>query len=280
MIKNILVATDGSEYGDVASEYAVFLAQQLKARLIGLHVLDSRMLEGPLMSDISGWIGAQPYGAQLRQFRELLESKGQAVMDALAEKCSEIQLEPELRLKMGHPAQIILEEEVHAELTVLGQRGEHAQWLGEMMGSNAERVARSSVRPCLVTPGAFRPVTKILTAYDGSAHASQALSQAVELAQSLGVELIVLTATEDEASKRAEIVSMEGLKMAEAHGCKAVNLVVEGRAEEAILETAREQECSLIVAGAYGHSRIREMILGSASTFLITHSDLPVMLVR
>jgi len=100
MIKSILVSTDGSAYGDTACEYGIFLARRLSALLMGLHVLDSRMLEGPLMADISGWIGAQPYGAQLKQFRELMEKKGESIMQSFEERCREADL-PAERARQG-----------------------------------------------------------------------------------------------------------------------------------------------------------------------------------
>ena len=80
---------------------------------------------------------------------------------------------------------------------MLGQKGEHAEWIGDMMGSTVERVVRHSVKPCLVTPDAFRPFSSILAAYDGSTHASQALHEAVELAMALNLELMVLTVAEN-----------------------------------------------------------------------------------
>ena len=86
MIKSILVCTDGSPHGDTACEYAIPDRGSRRA-CSGLHVLDSRMLEGPLMADISGWIGAQPYGAQLQQFRELMEQKGEAVIRRFDNRC-------------------------------------------------------------------------------------------------------------------------------------------------------------------------------------------------
>jgi nucleotide-binding universal stress UspA family protein len=280
MIKSILVCTDGSPYGDIASEYGIHLAKALKARILGLHVLDSRMLEGPLMADLSGWIGAQPYGAQLQQFRELMHQKGEAVIGAFASRCETAGLKPETWIKMGHPPRVILEEEARAELLVLGQKGEHAEWIGEMTGSLAERVVRHSVKPCLVTPGAFKPVSKILVAYDGSAHASQALHEAVELAVQLGSPLSVLTVAEDKDLDAANRISRDGLTLAEAHDCRAAHLVAKGPAGATILDTAYQHGFDFIVMGAYGHGRIREMILGSTTQQVLTRSEVPVMLVR
>lgn len=281
MMKSILVCTDGSGHGDIACEYAIYLADRLKAQLTGVHVLDSRMLEGPLMADISGWIGAQPYGSQLQQFREMLEQKGNVIVEAFNDRCAKAGVNGEGVIRMGHPSRVLIEEEVRAELVILGQRGNHADLIGEALGSTAERVVRHSIKPCMVTSSAFREINKIMVAYDGSGHSSQALHEAIELAQALAAELIILTVAEDNDGERVNEISSEGLRLAEAHECRAVNLVSEERrSSRAILDSAREQGCDLIVMGAYGHSRIREMILGSTTTYVMTHADVPVMLVR
>lgn len=280
MIKSLMVFTDGSADGNVAAEYGVFLAARLKAHLAGCHVLDSRMLEGPLMADISGWIGAQPYGGQLQQFRELMQQKGDAIMAAFEKMAEDAGVDADISVKMGHPATVILAEEVHAELAILGQNGEHAEQTGEMIGSTVERVIRHSIKPCLVTPARFRPITRILAAFDGSGSASKALHEAIELALALSVPLVILTVAESHDIDHARHVAEDGIRLARAHECAAGNLVVEGRADQMILTKAEELGCDLIVVGAYGHSRIREMILGSTTQNLVTRSHLPVMLVR
>jgi nucleotide-binding universal stress UspA family protein len=232
------------------------------------------------MADISGWVGAQPFGAQLQQFRELMEKKGETVIRAFNSRCEEAGVKAETWLKMGHPPKIIIEEEVRAELLVLGQKGEHAEWIGEMSGSTVERVVRHSVKPCMITPDTFRPITRIMAAYDGSAHASQALREATELAQALKAELTILTVAETNDPKEASKISQDAVELVKAHGIQAMNFVVAGKPASVILENARDRRCDLIVVGAYGHSRIREMILGSTTAHMITKSKVPVMLVR
>ena len=280
-MKRLLVCTDGSNHGGVAVEYGVYLAHRLPCELIGAHVLDSRMLEGPLMADISGWIGAQPYGNQLQQFREMLEQKGEAVITAYNERCAKAGLPESGVIRMGHPAAAILEEEEKADALVLGQRGIHADLLGESMGSTTEKVVRHSTKPCLVTTAEFKEIGKILAAYDGSEHARHALDVAVEWAKALQVELMVLTVADEHDGQEAKQLAQAGHQQAEASGCKAVHMVAEHkRAEHAILESTVEQGCDLVVMGAHGHSRIREWILGSVTHQVLMGAKCPVLLVR
>lgn len=280
MIKDMLVCTDGSAYGNIACSYALDLSKRLNAVLTGLHVLDSRMLEGPLMADVSGWVGAQPYSEQLTQFRDVLQAKGEAVIAAFEDQAREAGVNVSTLLKMGHPTRVMLEEENSHELLVLGQRGEHAEWGGDLMGSTADRMVRHADSPCLVTPAEYRPIRRILAAYDGSGHAGKALHEAIELAQGLSVPLSILTVAEDKDMDAANAVSREGLRLAEAHGCEAGHLVGKGIAEDAILQMAQEHGFDLIVMGAFGHGLIREMFLGSTTAQLVARSTLPVLLAR
>lgn len=280
MIKSILVCTDGSAHGDASCDYAIHLAGKIRAQLTGLHVLDSRVLEGPLMADISGWLGASPYADQLQQFRVLLENKGGAIAEALEKRGADAGLQIECKVKMGHPARVILDEEIGAELVVLGQRGEHAELGGDAAGSVADRVVRRSDKPCLLVPKEFRPVNKILVAYDGSSLASKALHEGIELAMAASAPLVVLTVAEHHDLDAAQEYAQSAMRLVRAHECAAAPMVAKGPAGAAILRIAEEIAADLIVLGAFGHTRMRELILGSTASYLMSRSNKPVMFVR
>ena len=280
MIKSILACTDGSTHGDAACDYGLHLAAKLKAQVRALHVLDSRVLEGPLMADISGWLGATPYADQLGQFRQLMEKKGEAIGDAFMKKMEGAGLSASVAIKMGHPYRVILEEEVHAELVVLGQRGEHAAYTSDVAGSVAERIVRRSSKPCLLTPAAFSPVSKILVGYDGSSLASKALHEAIELAQAAGFGLYVLSVAEHHDLDVAQDYAQAAMRLVRAHECAAAPMVARGPAAMVLMEKAEELGADLIVVGAFGHSRIRELVLGGTASMLMARSHKPVLFVR
>lgn len=280
MTQKILVCTDGSDYAKTACDYAFFLAGLNKGSVTGIHVLDSRMLEAPMMVDSAGWIGAEPFGEQLQLFREVTEKKGEAVADAFNKYVAEKGADASIEIKMGHPPAVILDEEENFDLVIAGQKGEDAQWIGSMIGSTAERVARHSTKPCMITPEKFVPVTRILAAFDGSEHAREALTKASEMAKANRFELIMLCVADGVEPEENQRIADEGMAIIQSYGCDAEAIVAEGDAEALILDTVAKRECNLLVVGAYGHSRIREMILGSTTTHLIARSDIPVMLFR
>ncbi len=278
MIKNILVATDGSAYSATAGRYAIDLSKRLKARLLALHVLDSRALEGPLMADVSNWVGAQPYGGQRVSFHKMMEERGRTILEAFEQESREKGVVPETVMSIGHPVSAILREEGRSELLVVGRRGEHAEWSGDMLGSSVERLVRRSLTPCMVTPADFRPINRILVAFDGSGHAGRALQIAASLAKELPAELTALTVGKDNEESRA--ICEEAGKRLTAYGMDVPPVLLPGEPGNVILAEAAEREVDLIVTGTHGHGRLRERILGGISHHLLTNTDHALLMVR
>lgn len=282
MIKSILACTDGSPHGENSIRYGIHLANRLTANISALHVLDSRMLEGPMMASISGWIGAQPSGAPLSQFKDIMQEKGESILNVFKDLCEKEKVSgtAESLLKWGHPAKVILQEEISAELVILGQSGEHDEITGDWTGSTVDRVVRESSKPCLVVPAAFSPIEKIMIAYDGSPHASQALHEAIELAIDMSTPLVICTVVEHNDHNRAMAQADTAMRLARAHECAAAHLIVEGDEADVLIEKAIELNCGMLVAGAHGHTRIRDMIIGSTANKLLNNARLPLLLVR
>ena len=171
MYKNILLGTDGSPAAGVAADYAIWFAHKLKARLAALYVTDIRILEGPLLADLSGALGAQPYPGLLPQVQEIQREKADMILGAVAQKAAAKGVPCNVTHETGNLVQTMLTHERQADVVVLGQHGEHAPWSGGHLGSSVERVVRASVKPCLVTPETFQGISHLLLAYDGSADA-------------------------------------------------------------------------------------------------------------
>ncbi len=280
MYKTILLCTDGSPAAEVAGDYGIWFAKKLSASLRALYVTDVRVLEGPWLADLSGAVGAQAYSAMLPQLQQIQREKAEMILAATKERCQKGGIPCETVHETGGLVGAILDQEKQADLVILGQHGEHAEWSDEMLGSVVERVVRASVKPCLVTTDKFQEVSHMLVAYDGSEESSKALRAAIALAPALRVKMTI-TMVAALGGEDAAAVLLEKAKQQALGGNVTVNVeVLHGDPEEEILELRETIGADLIVMGAYGHTRIRELILGSTTSHVIRKATVPVLLVR
>ncbi|HUK82380.1 MAG TPA: universal stress protein [Verrucomicrobiae bacterium] len=280
MFQRILLCTDGSPAANGATDYAIWFARQLRARIDVLYVTDIRLLEGPLLADISGALGAQPYAALLPQLKQLQRDKAEAILAAAKRRCEDARVSCETAHETGTLVQAMLQYEKRADLVVLGEHGEHAQWSAGMLGSSVERMVRASIKPSLVTPEKFRPIEHLLIAYDGSVESHKALHVGIDLAVALKAAVTIVTVCPRENETEASNALNEARQQALDHKLKTGAELVCGHPETEILTQCEKAGADLIVMGAYGHTRIRELIIGSTTSHVLRKATVPVLLVR
>src|SRR5882724_3341008 len=134
MIKTILVALDGSEHANAAVEYALWLAERLRATVTGLHVLDIVSVEGSFLHDISGSLGFEPYLDFSAKMREALQERGRVLLDAFATRCAQRSIPCDTTLSMGIIANEICDQARVADLVVIGHRGVNEQFSTGLLG--------------------------------------------------------------------------------------------------------------------------------------------------
>lgn len=280
MIENILIPTDGSDYSKTALEYGIYIAKKLDAKLTALHVMDIKIIEGPLFSDISGSIGLLPYQEFLAVIEESLNERAESILKAFKERCEEYGLDPELRKVRGIVDETIVEEGGTADWILLAQRGEHFHLSGGgLLGSTSEAVVRKSSKPVLVAPVSFQEIESMGIAYDGSASADNALRIAAELYDKTRWPLSIIIITED--SDRATELSKKVEAFLESYEeIDSAIIVLRGKVEHEIIKFIQEGAVELMVMGAHGRSRFRELILGSTTSYVIRKSTIPVLLTR
>src|SRR5215510_12677256 len=206
MIKSILVALDGSQHADSALEHALWLARRLRARIIGLHVLDIVSIEGSFLHDVSGSLGFEPYLDFSSKMREALQERGRVLLDSFTARCETEGIAHDTVLPMGIVANEICDHARTADLVVVGHRGVNEQFSTGLLGSTTESVTRKSPKPVLVSPMQFREIRRPLLAYDGSQRASAAMHMAAELATALSLPLRVVYVTRDGSGNGSKVI--------------------------------------------------------------------------
>jgi nucleotide-binding universal stress UspA family protein len=280
MVKSILIPTDGSDYGKTAIAYGIFIARKLDAQLTGLHVVDVRLMQGPVFTDISGSIGLPPYQELLPVIESGLEAKAESILTEFREQCEAAGIHPETKKVVGVIDETIVEEGRRCcDWVLLAQRGEHFHiGSGAILGSTAQAVVRHSGKPVLVTPEHFREIKTMALAYDGSAPAENALKLAAELSQRAGWPLSIVIITDDQALGAKQ--SQAAKDFLAALAIDSTVIVRKGAEDKELLQYIREGSVDLLVMGAYGHNRLRELFLGSTTSSVIRKSTIPVLLTR
>lgn len=178
----------------------------------------------------------------------------------------------------GSLVETLDEFQLHCELVVVGERGAHAEVANTHLGRNLERVIRVAVRPLLVVKQTYRPIHSFLFAYDGSPSVEKALEFVIASPLLQGAACHILRAGELDDKARWYLNEAAG-KLRDA-GYEVTCHAVTGAPEKVILEALRSENIDLLVMGAYGHSRIRELILGSTTTTLVRTSPVSVLMFR
>jgi len=282
-MKTLLICTDGSNYSQQACHYAAWLAKRTEVQIKILYVTDLRQFEIPAMADLSGSLGIQPFEGMIAQLQELEKAKAKFIEEqslsvfeneGLAGRTS-------FHYETGLLVDVIKDFADDVDMIFLGKRGENANYAAEHLGSMLERVVRSVKVPCFVSNREYRKIDNLAIAYDGGESCRKAVDYICMQASLLeGVRIHVLGCVEG----HDEDAVSERLSRAEerlnAAGITPVCEMLSGVVESAIADYVVDTDIDLLVLGAYGHSRIRELLIGSTTTELLRRCHVPVLCFR
>jgi nucleotide-binding universal stress UspA family protein len=280
---HILALIDGSVYTHSVCDHAAWSARQYGGDVELLHVLSLKK-SGALPADLSGAIGLGARSSLLEDLADhdaaaarLAKERGRAILDA-----AQLRLEGQgvtdisLALRHGEIAETLAKRA--GDLIVMGKRGEGADFDKLHLGSNLERVVRSVNRPVLVASRSFKPIRSLVFAFDDGVSARKALASLTTRPLSDRPKIIVLTVGTD-GSDHADAAKAATQELTDA-GYEAETRIKPGHADSVIAEEVETSGADLLIMGAYGHSRIRSMIIGSTTTSMIRSCLIPLLLFR
>ncbi|MCZ6673393.1 MAG: universal stress protein [Verrucomicrobia bacterium] len=282
-MSKILLCSDGSAYGQVCCQYGSWILSRLtQAQLDILYVSDLRQYEVPLIADLSGSLGIQPYQSILSQLEDLEGKKAAALLEAAQVVFADAGQAD--RVNTHHTTGLLIDSlrefEEPYDLILLGKRGENADFAKEHIGSTIERVVRASHKPCLVTSRNFRPIEKVALAFDGGDSCYKALHYLTNSGLFKGLEIYLVTVPEDKGEDFALHHLREAEELLKHADIHPVCQMLPGVSEDVISSYVDESGIHLLMMGAYGHSRIRQLLIGSTTTEMIRRCKIPVMLFR
>lgn len=282
-MKTIIACVDLSQYATSVCDHAAWVAQRVGGAVELLHVIQ-RTDSMTARHDLSGALGL---GAKSNLMEELVSieeaearlarEQGRALLATSEQRLRDAGVEEVTLLhRHGGIVETIIEREADADLVVIGKRGASADFAKGHLGSKVERVVRQSVKPVLVASRAFRDIERALIAFDGGQSARKAVGFAATSPLFEGVAVHVVLVGQESDKNRSSIGWAR-----EVLGDRCARAEIAGGDVDGVLQAEAERiEANIVVMGAYGHSPLRSMIVGSTTTAMMSRLTLPVLLFR
>ncbi len=275
-LKDILVHIDSSTHLPTRLEAAMSLARTHGAHLIGAHVISAPEIPEFVRPHLSDALLERQHAGLLEHARELRKTFEAA--------CAEAGVSHEWRLSEGNLVDCLVRQFRYVDLGVLSQRDTHEE---PQVGSREvpDRVVLAAGRPALVVPtdGAHKPIGRsVVVAWDASRLATRALNDAMPiLVEAEKVIVLVVNTNGQEHAKAGAVTGANISAHLNRRGIPAEPKQVFDNGHhigQMVLAEVERNDGDLVVMGAWGHQRWREMVLGGLTRFMMRHMTVPVLM--
>jgi nucleotide-binding universal stress UspA family protein len=273
-VKDVAVLLQTEARTDVASPYAISFASAFGAHLTGIGIAMDMIVPAPIMSEIPTDVFAAAFAKA--------KTEAAAACARLDRDATLAGISVGSHLITGSPGSA--EDEFarlarHFDLTIIQQPEPDSLGDEEIL---IESALFGSGRPVIIVPYTQQAAFKchhIVVAWDESVSATRAIAAALPVLQSAGkVQLVVVG-----EKKQRQAVDLPGFNITRHLARHAINAELQklpnvGDVADTLLSHVADASADLLVMGAYGHSRLREFILGGATRGVLAAMTVPVVM--
>jgi len=280
-LRDILVHVDDARGHEARLRLAIELARRNDAHLTGLFVIepvDIAMLAAPTGPDVAALATLDAIQQEHRAARRALADRMAADFRGATERAG---IAAEWRLAEGEVTDLVILNARYADLAILGQIDPENPGVG---APSPEAVLLSSGRPILVVPyiGAGETVgRRVLAAWNASREAARALNDALPLLADAETVTVFSVNPARGIAGEGDLPAADIALHLARHDIKAeasYAVAEDIGVGDVLLSRAADLGSDLIVMGGYGHSRLREIVLGGATRTVLRHMTVPVLL--
>jgi nucleotide-binding universal stress UspA family protein len=270
--KTIVVHVDADANRDERLDLAENLVRRHDGHLIGLHPSEPPYLP-PSLGELAGPVEADMVEAQ----RNAAEARAQDLRKVFEQRFKPSGLSVEWRTEEGEPSTVLARHGRYADLLLVPQGEEGAVFPD---ASLVERVILDGGCPVMVVPrsGRFPGVGRtMLVAWKDSRESARAVRAALPLM--IDAEKVILLQVDPPDGSDAQVIdkathlARHGVN-ADAHHTVSAGVPI----GEVLLSSVADHDADCLVMGAYGHTRLREWVLGGATRSVLESMTVPTLL--
>jgi nucleotide-binding universal stress UspA family protein len=279
--KDILVTLGGVTASEAGINFAVELARGHGAHLVGLSILEPLDLSAQFAPD-SGYMAVDVIQEIETTHRKTAQAAASKIEAAFRAACSRAGISHEWRLAEDNPTEVGVLHAHYADLAITGQIDPGKPPSGGW-GRLPAQLALASGRPVLIVPYAGRFATagkRVLVAWSRTRESARALNDSLPILERAS-HVTVLSINPRRGEGANDLPGADIALHLARHGVKAeaaTTVADDIDVGNTLLSRASDLGADLIVMGCYGHSRMRELILGGATREVLRHMTVPVLM--
>lgn len=275
--KTILVHCDASRGARARLRLAAELAERYQAHLVGLHAKPP--FEAPIYDT-----GAFAMDLIVKDHDDALAASEAQSSKAFADATKGKSVSSEWRSVDGYADELMALHARYADLAVVGQTDPQAGPPLPPPPDLPESVVLATGRGVLVVPYAGTSTMSgrgVLLCWNASQEAAHAAAEALPLLQTADAVAVLVVDPRKFGCGHGPEPGADVATWLSRHGVKVAvqrDVAADGDVGNVILSRAVDHGCQFIVMGLYGHSRLRELVLGGASRTLLANMTIPVLM--
>ncbi|QPK63268.1 universal stress protein [Methylomonas sp. LL1] len=281
----VLACVDGSGLMNAVCDYAAWISRRFGAPFGLMHSIDHHP-ETTMELELSGTIGfdsreqlLEDMVRQDEQRNKLNFQQSQLIMQAARRRAHRAGIdEPLLYQRHGGLLESLADVENYLRVLVVGARGKNHEDQPHKIGAKLESIIRSLHKPILVVNDTFTVPRSFMIAYDGGSAAEKALDMVIGSPLYQGMICHLVCVNED--IQALEWLEAAANKLKQTQGIKLISQRLRGNPEQALVDYQAKFDIDLTVMGAFSHTRVHDLLLGSFTLAMLTRSHKPLLLLR
>lgn len=280
----IITCIDSSGYSEDVCNAGVWSANKLNKGILFLHAIEKK--NSAAAEDFSGAIGLGARSSLLKEMASLDQQQskialeiGKKMLDHAAQLAREKGCDRVEKVQRHSDiVEAICDLESNARLVVIGRSGEGHKENFKALGSHIEQIIRQVHAPVLIANKNFTAPKSFMLAYDGRETADKAVKRIIEggLLYNLTCHLVAVKNSQNDLAdkfKRTE-------KMLKESGFEVKSSFLEGNIFNSLMDYKSKHNVEMLVMGAFSHSKLAQVFLGSNTLKMIENTHLPLVILR
>lgn len=275
-IKDIMVLCDAGDANDYRVESTFLIAKVFEAHVTGMHLIPYPVIP------VYGGTFPEPIPYYASDQLDEANAVEKNLKSRFEKKATELEIPHEWKSIDGVDVRYIIDNARYSDLVVVPQG--YSRFGEENTQKIDSYLSIQLGRPLLIMPDLKKIFTlpkRVIIAWNESHEAARAVHDALPFLQ-LAEQIQVISISKTDEDEKANMIYCDDLrKHLTHHGLNlevvSIDQSVKGTGAT-ILESAIEFDADLIVMGAFGHSRLKEVVLGGVSRYLLNHTTIPLFL--